>query len=98
MLREYNGHLINKLTEAVLKRDEHLVDEILKNSTEEEINSGESPLFYISFDSLLEKEYDEVKRRIFLRILNDPKFTNLNEDFIESEFIKSSLLQSSCFI
>lgn len=92
MLKEYYGQQINKLTEAVIHHDEEKVKEILDTCSEEEINSGTSPLYYISFTSLLEKDWYEKKRRIFKMILDHPKFTNVNNDIVRSELVKEPLL------
>ena len=92
MLKDYYGQQINELTEAVIANDENKVKYILDNYEPEEINSGVSPLFYMSFKDIMDSDKFPIKKRIFDMILNHPKFNNINNDIVECQFVKYPLL------
>lgn len=92
-LYDYYGMDINLLCKAVMDSDEQLVDKLLADESFSEINDGVSPLYFI--DYIGSGSLDDAKRdkilRIFRKILNNERFTNVNTVFYDGHY-SSTLL------
>lgn len=93
-LRDYYGKKINRLCEAVINFNEELVDKLLADENFDEINEGVSPLYYIGYnldrDNIDNETRDKILR-IFRKILNNERFTNVNTVFYDGHY-SSTLL------
>ncbi len=92
-LYDYYGMNINLLCKAVMDSNEQLVDELLADKDFSEINEGVSPLYFIGY--MGSRNLDDAKRdkilRIFRKILNNDRFTNVNTVFYDGHY-SSTLL------
>ena len=82
-LYNYYGMEINLLCKAVIDSNEQQIDKLLADESFDEINDGVSPLYFI--DHIGNGKLDNAKRdkilRIFRKILNNERFTNVNTIF-----------------
>ena len=98
-LYDYYGMDINLLCKAVMDSDEQLVDKLLADESFSEINDGVSPLYFI--DYIGSGSLDDAKRdkilRIFRKILNNERFTNVNTVFYDGHY-SSTLLHHLLYL
>ena len=91
-LKKYYDYEINRLCEAVIKSDEKLVDKLLADKNFTEINDGVSPLTFIGYNMTdFSGANGEKVLRIFRKILNNERFTNVNTVFYDG-YYSSTLL------
>lgn len=92
-LYDYYGMKINSLCRAVMNSNEQQVDRLLADEGFEEINEGVSPLYFIGYmdDRHLNNEKRDKILRIFRKILNNERFTNVNTVFYDGNY-SSTLL------
>ena len=92
-LYDYYGMDINLLCKAVMNSNEQLVDKLLADESFSEINDGVSPLYFLEYIGI--RNLDNAKRdkilRIFRKILNNERFTNVNTIFYDG-YYSSTLL------
>ena len=92
-LYDYFGMKINLLCLAVKNLNEREVDRLLADENFNEINEGVSPLYFIG--SLTDKNLDNDTRekvfRIFKKILNNSRFTNVNTVFYDGHYSETLL-------
>ena len=91
-LYNYYGRMINRLCKAVMESDEESVDRLLADESFSEINDGVSPLYFINYIKPRDKAL-----RIFRKILNNERFTNVNTVFYDGLY-SSTLLHKLLYL
>ncbi len=92
-LYNYYGMKSNMLCKAVMHSDEELVDKLLADERFTRINDGVSPLYFINYiggGNLDQSKRDKILR-VFRKILNHDRFTNVNTVFYDGHY-SSTLL------
>ena len=85
-LYDYHGMKINSLCRAVIYSNEELIDSLLANENFTLINDGVSPLYFINYVTPKDRVL-----RVFRKILNNERFTNVNTVFYDGHY-SSTLL------
>lgn len=85
-LYDYYDMKINLLCRAVICSNEEVIDSLLANENFTLINDGVSPLYFIDY-----VEPKDRALRIFRKILNNERFTNVNTVFYDGHY-SSTLL------
>ena len=93
---QYNKN--NSLEEAVYSLDKKQISYLLENMSEEELNRGQSPLFILADIDLEEcgKTSGDLIY-VFWKLIEHPKFHNVNSLFVDSSGYTYTLLDEYIF-